>query len=231
MPLVLPQAVADYLSSHHVMTLATQGSDGPWAAAVFYVDDGQSLAFLSSPGSRHCRHLAQDPRCAATIQDNVADWSQIKGIQLEDRAVELHGDDQRAHAGATASGSRSSGCLPRAGRIVEALARVRWYRWFPSGSISSTSRRLWHRDEYAMIEIDCVQRRGNALWRWPPRSTRIGPVPLNPTERDTWPRRIPTQALRVTEIIGAESTVSWRPRRRARSRTLASRCATCASPR
>ena len=29
-----------YVAGHHVMTLATQGPDGPWAAAVFYAADG-----------------------------------------------------------------------------------------------------------------------------------------------------------------------------------------------
>ena len=37
MAMKLPAAVAEYLARHHVMTLATQGGDGPWAAAVFYV--------------------------------------------------------------------------------------------------------------------------------------------------------------------------------------------------
>ena len=49
MALNLPAAAADYLAQHHVMTLATQGGDGPWAAAVFYVRDGDDLIFLSSP--------------------------------------------------------------------------------------------------------------------------------------------------------------------------------------
>ena len=39
MQVILPQAVADYLGGHHVMTLATCGPEGPWAAAVFYASD------------------------------------------------------------------------------------------------------------------------------------------------------------------------------------------------
>ncbi|APR05899.1 hypothetical protein [Thauera chlorobenzoica] len=35
-----------YLQRHHVMTLATHGAGGPWAAAVFYVNDGADLYFL-----------------------------------------------------------------------------------------------------------------------------------------------------------------------------------------
>ena len=46
LPTKLPQQAAAYLAGHHVMTLATQGADGPWAAAVFYASDGASLIFL-----------------------------------------------------------------------------------------------------------------------------------------------------------------------------------------
>ena len=84
----LPQAVAQYLQRHHVMTLATCGVDGPWAAAVFYVNVGPTLYFLSSPSSRHCRHLGHDPRCAAAVQDDTGDWTQVKGIQLEGHFID-----------------------------------------------------------------------------------------------------------------------------------------------
>jgi hypothetical protein len=152
MRLLLPQPVAGYLSSHHVMTLATQGSDGPWAAAVFYVEDGQTLVFLSSPGSRHGRHLAHDPRCAATIQDNVDDWSQIKGIQLEGRVSELHGDEQAQARQRYGERFTIVGRLANApAAIVEALAQVRWYRLVPERlCFIDNSRGFGHRDEFAI---------------------------------------------------------------------------------
>jgi len=128
MALSLSPEVAAYLAQHHVMTLATQGSDGPWAAAVFYVEDDGDLAFLSSPSSRHCRNLAVEQRCAATIHSEVDDWRNIQGLQLEGRVHELHGDD------CTRVQQRYSVRFPlvRAAdapaAIVHALARVRWYR-------------------------------------------------------------------------------------------------------
>ena len=125
----LPQAVAQYLQRHHVMTLATCGADGPWAAAVFYVNLGPRLYFLSSPSSRHCRNLAHDPRCAATVQQDTADWAQIKGIQLEGLAVAIEGDEELQ------ARRRYGDKFPLVGRIdsapaaiVAALAKVRWYR-------------------------------------------------------------------------------------------------------
>jgi nitroimidazol reductase NimA-like FMN-containing flavoprotein (pyridoxamine 5'-phosphate oxidase superfamily) len=67
MALNLSSDAADYLVRHHVMPLATHGSEGPWAA-VFYVRVGDDLIFLSSPSGRHCRNLALQPRCSATIR-------------------------------------------------------------------------------------------------------------------------------------------------------------------
>ena len=129
MPPTLPHPVADFLDRHHVMTLSTCGPDGPWAAAVFYVNAGHTLFFLSSPSSRHCRNLAQDPRCAATIQADYSDWAKIKGVQLEGRASEIRGDEEvRAR-------QRYGDKFPVVGRlatapmvIVAALAKVHWYR-------------------------------------------------------------------------------------------------------
>jgi uncharacterized protein len=128
MALRLPPEIAEYLAQHRVMSLATLGGDGPWAAAVFYVRDGDDLIFLSSPSSRHCRDLALEPRCAATIQSETDDWRAIQGIQLEGRVSELWGDERsRAQQ---LYGERfpfaRSGSAPTA--IALALARVRWYR-------------------------------------------------------------------------------------------------------
>jgi uncharacterized protein YhbP (UPF0306 family) len=110
------------------MTLATQGSDGPWAAALFYVRDGDDLIFLSSPSSRHCRDLALQPRCAATIQSDAKDWRAIQGVQVEGAVSELQGVERsRAQQ---LYGERfpfvKPGSAPAA--IALALARVRWYR-------------------------------------------------------------------------------------------------------
>jgi len=129
MPPTLPGPVADYLDRHHVMTLATCGADGPWAAAVFYASEGDTLYFLSSPSSRHCLNLAQDARCAATIQEDLDDWSKIKGVQLEGRATEVRGAEELC------ARQRYGEKFPVVGRlatapaaIVQALAKVRWYR-------------------------------------------------------------------------------------------------------
>ena len=149
MQLILPQAVADYLAGHHVMTLATQGPDGPWAAAVFYAGDGCSLIFLSSPNTRHCRNLAFDARCAATIQEDCRDWTQIKGIQLEGRVIELQGDEERRAQALYGEKFPVVGPLAKVPpAIVKALAKVRWYRLVPERlHFIDNSKGFGHRDE------------------------------------------------------------------------------------
>jgi uncharacterized protein YhbP (UPF0306 family) len=76
------QALA-YLARHTVMSLATYGQQGLWAAAVFYASDQFDLYFLSAGHTRHGQNLNDNARAAATIQENYSDWPAIQGIQLE----------------------------------------------------------------------------------------------------------------------------------------------------
>lgn len=128
MALDLPRDVGEWLAQHHVMTLATQGADGPWAAAVFYALHAGDLVFLSSPATRHCTQLAIDARCAATIQGQPEDWRAIKGIQIEGRAAELAGAELGAAREAYALRFPLVRPAGAPAAIVAALARVRWYR-------------------------------------------------------------------------------------------------------
>lgn len=124
--------VQEFLDRHHVMTLATEGPAGPWAAAVFYVRDGLRLYFVSSPRSRHGQALAASPRVAAAIHGECQAWSEIEGVQLEGRVAPV--DDRalsrvRALYAARFPFVGKVGELPPA--LVAALARVRWYELVP----------------------------------------------------------------------------------------------------
>lgn len=80
-----PERILKYLESHHVMTIAT-GQDGTaWAAAVFYVNDGFKLYFVSDPRSRHIREGLRNLTVGAAIHEEYLNWQEIKGIQLEGR--------------------------------------------------------------------------------------------------------------------------------------------------
>ena len=123
-----------FLAAHHVMTLATVGEHGPWAAAVFYAPQRSAscwdLFFLSAPRTRHAADLARDPRVAITIQRDYDDWPEITGVQAEGRVERLDGD-ARDHARALYA-QRFPLVARAPARIAEALARVQWYRVVPA---------------------------------------------------------------------------------------------------
>lgn len=118
-----------YLAEHNVMTVATAE---PWAAAVFYVNDGLALYFLSSPRSRHCTNLVANPRVAITIHEDYADWREIKGVQLEGIAAPVvAGDEARVRALYGAKFPVIHQAQDTALAIAQALARIRWYQVVP----------------------------------------------------------------------------------------------------
>lgn len=96
-----------YLRAHNTLSLATVGSDGPWASAVFYANRGFSLYFLSEPSTRHGANLAKRADVAGTINEDYGDWREIKGVQLE------------------------GACKPVAGKVEQAAALAAYVRKFP----------------------------------------------------------------------------------------------------
>lgn len=141
--------VLDYLRGHNVATLATGSAKDIWASAVFYVNDGFTLYFLSSPKSRHCCNLAQNPQVAVTIQEDYADWPEIKGVQIEGVAGVISGDEEERARRLYGEKFPVVGNLAQVpSMIVKALTKVSWYKvvprrlYFIDNSIS-----LGHRDE------------------------------------------------------------------------------------
>ncbi len=145
----LGRRVQRYLRDHNVATLATCGSDGPWATAVFYASDGYVIYFLSSPTSRHCLDLTDNPRLAVTIQEDYADWLKIKGVQMEGLASELSGAEEEKARRLYGEKFPLVGLLAQApAAIVKALAKVRWYKVVPHHlHFIDNSIGLGHRDQ------------------------------------------------------------------------------------
>ena len=135
-----------YLVDHQVMTLATDGPMGLWAAAVFYASEGFQLIFLSAGHTRHAQNMAAAPRVAATIQEDYDDWTAIKGIQLEGTVRLLSGEERDTAIGLYA---RKFAFLAQPVSAVEkALAGVNWYRLLPERLyFIDNSRGFGHRDE------------------------------------------------------------------------------------
>ncbi len=95
------ETVLKYLREHYTMTLATAKDETPWAASVFYANDGFTLYFLSDPESRHSKDIAENPVVAVTVNEDYHDWRKIKGIQLEGKAELVATEDEVAKAVAT----------------------------------------------------------------------------------------------------------------------------------
>lgn len=133
------ERVLEYLQAHHVVTLATFGDAKPWAAAVFYVNEGFTMYWLSAPTSRHSFELARNPQVAATVQEDCSDWSKIKGVQMEGMAAEISRDEVKSVRTLYEDKYPLIGNPSRApASIVAALAKARWYKLVPE--------RLWFID-------------------------------------------------------------------------------------
>lgn len=141
--------VQQYLREHRVMTLASHGSEGVWAAAVFYANDGFSIYFLSSPSSRHCRNLTGNPRVSATVHEDYADWREIKGVQMEGIAAVLAGEEEERARQLYGAKYPVVGQLQQApAAIVAALAKIRWYKFIPQRLyFTDNAAGFGHRDE------------------------------------------------------------------------------------
>jgi uncharacterized protein len=149
------QEVLDYLCKHHVMTIATLGAEGAAAAAVFYVNRGTNLYFLSSPHSRHCRNFMVDARVALTIHEDYSDWSAIKGIQIDALAREL--DGQEKEDAKRLYGEKFPGVLgdrPVFAALAEALRKVRWYELAAQRiRFINNQRGFGHKEEWSVADF------------------------------------------------------------------------------
>lgn len=89
MTIPVTDRVAAYLADHTTLNLATEGPAGLWAAAVLYVVDGAELCFTSVATTRHGQNLLATGRAAGTINDDVATWEAMKGVQLEGQVAAI----------------------------------------------------------------------------------------------------------------------------------------------
>jgi uncharacterized protein len=136
----------DYLQAHQVMSLATVGAAGVWNAAVFYVNDGFDLFFLSAGHTRHARNMMTQPQVAATIQEDYKDWPQIQGIQLEGHVVELH--DAARQVCIALYQIKYPFLAGNDPQIKTAVSKVNWYRLRPTRLYFIDNRKgLGHRDD------------------------------------------------------------------------------------
>lgn len=142
----LQAAALAFLASHQVMTLATHGSQGVWAAAVFYVNDGFRLYFLSAGHTRHAQNMAASPHCAATIQQDYQDWEAIQGMQMAGTVALLAGHERQT---AVARYQKKYPFMAQPDPQIEtAVQKVNWYSFQPDLLYLIDNRQeLGHRDQ------------------------------------------------------------------------------------
>jgi uncharacterized protein len=151
------ETILAYLRAHNSLTIATCDGPGAWAAAVFYVNDGFTLYYLSDPKSRHSLGLADNPNVAATIHEDYRDWRLIKGLQIAGRAELVGSIFEKAAAlrlylekfPFVADMLRPSTAIAR---LVSAKTRgVEWYRLIPSRIVYIDNEiSFGHRDELVL---------------------------------------------------------------------------------
>jgi len=94
-PARLREICLSLLEENRIMTLATFGEDGPWAAPVIYAWETHStsiaLYFMSRLSTRHVRHCLDAPRVAVAIHPN--ETRPLRGLQAEGRVEMLRGKE------------------------------------------------------------------------------------------------------------------------------------------
>ena len=148
----LRERIEAFLGAHHVMTLATTGPAGPWAAAVFYASDGLALYFVSAPDSRHSQDIETGGAVAATIHGECRDWREIRGIQLEGPAKRLAGAASAAaalHYGRKFPLLANLAAAPA--ELAAAMTRVAWYQVTPRRiRLIDNTRGFGHKEELSL---------------------------------------------------------------------------------
>lgn len=135
-----------YITDHHVMTLATMGEQGVWATAVYYAHSQFTLYFLSAAHTRHAQNIAQHAMISAAIHDNVTNWQDIKGIQLEGVCQLIQGAERQEAINIYLNKHTFIQEGPPAMRT--ALERTNWYKLKPSHLyLIDNSKGFGHRDE------------------------------------------------------------------------------------
>ncbi len=93
------QKMENYLASHNLMSFATADENGnPFVRSVEYVNDGAVIYFVTDGKSTKVRHIKNNPNVAYTVDEDLADWSKIQGIQMRGKAVIVEDKEQQKRA-------------------------------------------------------------------------------------------------------------------------------------
>ena len=141
--------ICAFIADHHVLSVATHGSDGPHAANVFYASDEMTLFWVSDRNTQHSREIEAQPRVAITIASDCFDFSQIRGVQMTGTARRIESADERARHFARLEARypflKTLADAPPA--LREAYARVEIYCFEPARAVLiDNSKGFGHRE-------------------------------------------------------------------------------------
>lgn len=87
----IAQPLIDYLTSHHVLSVAGVDEQGVWAANCFYVWSHVDKGFviLSSLKTRHGQIMQDSPQICGTVATQEQTIAHLQGIQFTANAVLL----------------------------------------------------------------------------------------------------------------------------------------------
>lgn len=90
----MPERIAGFIMSHHVMTVATVSGGEPWCANLFYsyMREENLFVFTSDHGTRHGKEMAGGGLVAASIVLETRSVGKVQGLQLQGSAVPAGGD-------------------------------------------------------------------------------------------------------------------------------------------
>lgn len=93
------ERIARFVSEHHVLTLATAGEDGPYAAPLFYAYDAANLHFVfaSDPDTKHAGQMRANGAVAAGIALETDTVGKIQGVQIRGNVIAASDDDAKIY--------------------------------------------------------------------------------------------------------------------------------------
>jgi uncharacterized protein YhbP (UPF0306 family) len=90
----MDKKIVEFLSKHHVLTLATSQNNIPWCANCFYAFDSENLnlVFTSDTTTRHIIEAQEQPQvaCSIVLETNVV--GKIQGIQMQGKLIKPEGE-------------------------------------------------------------------------------------------------------------------------------------------
>jgi general stress protein 26 len=91
--------VLDIMKDHNILTLATLREDGyPQATTVTYVNDGQTIYFVTARDSQKVKNITSCNKVSLTIDKEYEDWKKIKGLSMAATAEVLTNPDEIGYA-------------------------------------------------------------------------------------------------------------------------------------